>query len=221
MYRLCQRFILWMKYNFFVKLLKEGKKEKICNAKISKGRTTFMHLLGLLLYLFMYACAFVIIMFIVVLVFAILKVFPEQNNQFVTIAISLIGLAGVIYTEEKKKRAYKREKNDESVELIVQYLIEIKRGNYDTKIYKQDLSKIFLNAPNTLLIILRDIQLNVNKMNKENSENIKEILNKEISFLILYIREYYNSQESNLIFVKENENMISDLIENSSEMKDK
>lgn len=221
MYRICQRFILWMKYNFFVKLLKEGNKEKICNAKISKSRSAFMQLLGLLLYSFMYTGVFVLILLSVILVFAVLKVFPEQNNHFVTIAISLIGLIGVIYTEEKKKKAYKREKNDESVELIVQYLIEIKRGNYKTKIYKQDLSKIFLNAPNTLLIILRDIQLNVNKMNKENSENIKEILNKEISFLILYIREYYNSQESNLIFVKENENMISDLIENSSEMKEK
>lgn len=219
MYRLYQRFILWMKYNFFVKLLKKGDKEKICNAKISKSRALCMQVLGLLLYVFMYSCVFALILLSVVLVFAILKVFPEQNNQFVTIAISLIGLVGVIYTEEKKKKLYKREKNDESVELIVQYLIEIKRGNYKTKIYKQDLSKIFLNAPNTLLIILRDIQLNVNKMDKENSENIKAIINKEISFLILYIREYYNSQESNLIFVKENEDMISDLIENSSEMK--
>ena len=79
MYRICQRFILWMKYNFFVKLLKEGDNEKICNAKISKSRSAFMQLLGLMLYSFMYTGVFAVILLSVVLIFAILKVFPELN----------------------------------------------------------------------------------------------------------------------------------------------
>ena len=108
-----------------------------------------------------------------------------------------------------------------SVSLIIQYLIEIKRGNYKCKIYKDDLSFMFMNTPSEILYILRDIQDNVKYILKEDEkkEEYKKVLNKEILFLIVYIREYYDFSPKYLKYDIEHGLIIDDLIKNSSKNK--
>lgn len=144
-----------------------------------------------------------------------------NTANLVTIITALASFIGIIYVEFKKRRNLMKDRFDASVNLIIQYLIEIKRENYRFKIYKDDLSFLFMNTPSDILYVLRDIQENVSHIVKKdkNKEKYQEVLNKEILFLIVYIREFYNFSPSQLKYNVEHELIINDLIVNSSKKK--
>lgn len=144
-----------------------------------------------------------------------------NTANLVTIITALGSFIGIVYVEFKKRRNLMRDRFDASVNLIIQYLIEIKRENYRFKIYKDDLSFLFMNTPSDILYVLRDIQENVSHVVKkdEKKEKYQEVLNKEILFLIVYIREFYNFSPSQLKYDVEHELIINDLIVNSSKKK--
>ena len=147
---------------------------------------------------------------------------PSNTGGIITLIVGALGMIGVIYNTNKKRRDEEKDRYDNSLYIIMQYLIELKRGNYTYKIFKDDLSYIFMNVPNNVLFILRDIQDNIKSMKqKENNDNVRynEVISKEILFLIIYIREFYHIANAELKNDLEHETIIEDIIHNSSSTK--
>lgn len=81
-----------------------------------------------------------------------------------------------------------------------------------------------MNVPNIVLFIIRDIQFNIKLLNNtkaEEKEACEKVINKEILFLIVYIRELYKIAMAELKYDVEHEGIINDLIINSSKFKSK
>lgn len=166
----------------------------------------------------------VIALLVALIIHLVIKA-PGQTSSMVGLVVGILSLIGVFYVEYKKRKNILEERTESSLYLIIQYLIELKRGNYKYKIYKNDLSFIFMNSSNNVLIVLRDIQSNVKNLlkakNEEDNQNYKNVIDKEILFLIVYIRESYNFSTPDLKYDLEHEHTIGDLIDNSSATKNK
>lgn len=144
---------------------------------------------------------------------------PTKTSGLIALIVGILGSIGVIYSANKKRRDKKDDLFDNSIYLLMQYLIEIKRENYNFKLFKDDLSFIFMNIPNKILFILRDIQDNIKEIKNESKDimsDYKKIIDKEVLFLIIYIREYYGVTKSELKHDLEQEDVIKDIITNSS-----
>lgn len=141
----------------------------------------------------------------------------SNNTNIITFIVGTFSVFGIIYTTYKKRQEKIQDRYDTSLYIVMQYLIELRRGNSQYKIYKDDLSYIFMNLPDNILFILRDIQTNIKCQIKNGSKTSKyqDVANKEISFLIIHIREFYNISEAE-IKTSEHETIIEDIILNSS-----
>ena len=149
---------------------------------------------------------------------------PSRTGGIVALIVGVLSVVGVIYSTNKKRNDEQHDRFDNSIYIIIQYLIELKRGNYNYKIFKDDLSYIFMNVPNNVLLILRDIQDNIKLLKNakaEEKEVCEKVINKEILFLIVYIREVYHIANAELKYDVEHEEIINDLIVNSSKFKSK
>lgn len=147
---------------------------------------------------------------------------PSNTGGVITLIVGILSMFVAIYNTNKKRQDEEKDRYDNSLYIIMKYLIELKRGNYGYKIYKDDLSYIFMNVPNNILFVLRDIQDNIKNMkHKENNDNVRyhEVINKEILFLIVYIREFYGITNAELNNDFEHETIIEDIICNSSSTK--
>ena len=148
----------------------------------------------------------------------ILWVFKQEKEatNVTALVVGILSIIGVIYAANRKRKDENRDRFDTAIYIILQFLIEAKRGNFNYKIYKEDLSHIFMNVPNTILFILRDIQNNIQKTDclKESNEKdlLDKVINKEILFLITFIRDSYRITEVELEKNISHESIIDDLI---------
>lgn len=145
---------------------------------------------------------------------------PDKTGGIVTLICSAIGVAGVIYASRTNRKDKEKDRFDTSLYIIMCYLIELKRGNYNCKIYKDDLSCVFMNVPNDVLFVLRDVQDNIKNL-KNKCDNIRfdKVIDKEILFLIIYIREFYHISDAELKDTAEHELILDNIIINSSSIK--
>ncbi len=208
------------------KRIKKFRKTKDCKLIIEKDfNTTPLSLLSCILYLAItmvaiLCCVALVGVFVLLILGSITS--PSQTSVIVALMVGFLSSAGVVYSAYKKRKDEEKDRFDNSIYLLMQYLIEIERGNYSYKIYKDDLGYMFMNIPNKVLYILRDIQDNIKEIER-NKEEIKDdyekVLHKEVLFLIIYIREYYNIAEAELKHDIEQEEVIKDIITNSSKIK--
>ena len=139
-----------------------------------------------------------------------------MKNKFWKLFLVLI----VLFTFTGCGKDKEKDRFDTSLYIIMCYLIELKRGNYNYKIYKDDLSCVFMNVPNNVLFVLRDVQDNIKNL-KNKCDNIRfdKVIDKEILFLIIYIREFYHISDAELKDTAEHELILDNIIINSSSIK--
>ena len=103
-----------------------------------------------------------------------------------------------------------------SAKYIIEYLIEITRGNTKCKIYKNNLSAVLLVCPNKALSLLHDIQISI--ANKTSEEIEKDsFIYEQIVFLMDYLRNYAYLDGHPMESL--NYPIITELIKNSSSEK--
>ena len=78
----------------------------------------------------------------------------NQSSNLTAIIVSIVGILGVMYSSSKARADKEQDRSDNSLFIILQYLIELKNKNYTFKIYREDLSYIFMNVSNDVLFIL-------------------------------------------------------------------
>lgn len=226
---LVNSFMLNFKLRYFKNKIKKFRETKdfnlILNLNIDNIFNTLLCLFAMIgLSIFVFLCVVVGVL-LVVLILQLLITTSSIMTNIVALIVAFIGFGSIIYQENKKRKNVIAEMYDESVHTIIQYLIEIKRENYDYKLHKDVLSFLFLNTPNNTLLIVRDIQDNIKNHNssldKDTKEKYKLVINKEILFLIVYFREYFNFTSIRLRYDLEHEKAINDIIDNSSVKKTK
>lgn len=211
------------KIYFFKRRIKIYKKTNNSNLILEKDFNTLGILLltigEMILFTMLILIALAVVVFPIVLIVVNTIESPTRMSGLVAIIAAILTTGGVIYSTNKKRRDKKKDNFDVSVRILLQYLVELKRGNYNYKIFKDDLSYIFMNIPNNVLFILSDIQDNINRLNglcKEEQIVVERVITKEILFLIIHVREYYHIAEADLKSDLEHEKVINDLIVNSS-----
>ena len=209
----------------FKRRIKKFRETKNASCILDKGfNNIWIAILVFLFYLILFlACIFIIVGVIYVAILLFNWLFQSSNNtNIITLIVGTFSVFGIIYTTYKKRQEKIQDRYDTSLYIVMQYLIELRRGNYQYKLYKDDLSYIFMNLPDNILFILRDIQTNIKCHIKNGSKTNKyqDVANKEISFLIIHIREYYNISEAE-IKTADHEAIIEDIILNGSKNQSK
>ena len=212
-----------LKVYVFKQRIKKFRKTNDYNL-ITEGRfdTASIKLLNFLICLLSIILTIVVVFYIAFISMLLISLIIQQPNNttnFVTLIVGVLGALGVVYSAYRKQKDKKKDRFDNSIYMIVQYLVEIKRGNLTYKIFKDDLSYIFMNVPNNILFILRDIQDNIKKLSTlkvDEKKKCEETINKEVLFLLVYIREFYRIVDADIKQCSEHEEVINDLIINSS-----
>ena len=141
---------------------------------------------------------------------------PSQTISLVTLLGSILALVGVVFSLYMNNKIYIEQKKDDAVYIMIHYLISIYKGKYKARINNANLNYIFMNIKNDMLEVLRDIQDNVKKIcnckDDADKEKYEKVLKKEILFLIIYTREYYNLSEANISFDYKHGEIIHDFI---------
>lgn len=143
---------------------------------------------------------------------------PNQTTTFSALVVGILAFCGNIVTVYLTKKTSKKERYDNSIFIIMEYLIKLYQGKYSSAIKREDLCYIFMNVPKNILELLREIQGNVKLVTSQdqNKNLYLQILKKEIIFLIVYIREYYNLSEVDLNCDVNHERIIDSLISSAN-----
>lgn len=131
-----------------------------------------------------FALAAIMVVYVLAMVFSLES---SQTSNFIALIAALIPLITLIITHNRDS-----DECDEiqvSAKIIIEYLIELTRGNTKCKIYKDALSIILLVCPNKIITILHDIQVSI--ANKTSEEIEKDsFIYEQIVFLMDYLRNY-------------------------------
>lgn len=225
MWNIKEKVFLKHKMNMMIKKINkfkdDGDFEKFMKSNVFSWGST--------LWLFVkYAIAWILLFIIYISIFGtvvgIISSFSGKDSQTGDLAViftGIIGFCGIVYAEIKKEKERKKDLKDNSIYIFSQYLIEIKRENYKHKIFKDDLSHMFMNLPTNVLYVLSDIQNNVKEILKNNtkSEDYKKMVEHEVVFLISYIRGRYGFVSFNRSEEEVHLNIIKEITDNSSSKK--
>ena len=138
----------------------------------------------------------------------------SQTSNFIALIAALIPLITFMVSHFKHKSIDKE--IQKSAKYIIEYLIEITRGNTKCKIYKNNLSTVLLVCPNKAISLLHDIQISI--ANKTTEEIEKDsFIYEQIVFLMDYLRNYAYLDGQPMESL--NYPIITELIKNSSSEK--